>query len=131
VKYWLKPDFENRVEDGEIEPCFGSVVESFGEGTVQVRIGGEGRVIAANAAYVLVGYEPDTALERRCGVVVDPVTLVPEFDRETCESNITGLYLAGTIQAGRRTDQIFIENSREHGSIIVQDVCRRISKRTV
>ena len=60
------------------------------------------------------------------GVEVDAETLVPTFDPESCETNVAGLYVAGTIQAGRSIDRIFIENSREHGPKIVAHLCRRL-----
>ena len=69
--------------------------------------------------YVLAGYLPDVDLQRRCGVWVDSETLIPDFDPDTCESNIPGLYIAGSLQAGRNTNKIFIENSREHAPLIV------------
>lgn len=78
------------------------------------------RTLPADTAYVLIGYTPDAELERRCGIQVDPETLIPDFDPETCETNVPLLYVAGTLQAGRRTDKIFIENSRDHGLRIVQ-----------
>jgi thioredoxin reductase (NADPH) len=68
----------------------------------------------------LIGYLPDTGLLARSGVRLDPVTLVPEVNPDTCESNTPGLYLAGTLLAGRDTGKIFIENSRDHGGRIVR-----------
>jgi thioredoxin reductase (NADPH) len=83
--------------------------------------------LPAQAAYVLIGYVPDVDFERRCGVEVDPETLIPTYDPETCESNVPGLYVAGTLQAGRRTNLIFIENSRDHGPRIVDHLKRRLA----
>ncbi len=76
---------------------------------------------------MLIGYLPDAELERRCGITVDPRTLVPEFDPATCESNVPGLYVCGTLQAGRDTGRIFIENSREHAPKIVSHLRRRVA----
>jgi thioredoxin reductase (NADPH) len=91
--------------------------------------GPQGReVLQAQAAYVLIGYTPDADFERRCGVEVDPETLVPTFDPETCESNVSGLYVAGTLQAGRVTNKIFIENSRDHGPKIIQHLKTRLRR---
>lgn len=120
IKYWLKPDFEHRVEEGSIAAAFDSRVSRFSDAGVEIEGPGARQTLAADAAYVLIGYTPDTALETRCGVRVDSQTLVPDFDPETCESNVPGLYVAGTLQAGRRTDKIFIENSRDHGVRIVR-----------
>ena len=63
--------------------------------------------------------------KRRLGIEIDPETLVPSFDPETCESNVPGLYVAGTLQAGRNTGKIFIENSRDHGGRIVAHLLAR------
>lgn len=136
VKYWLKPDIENRIEEGSIPARFNARIVAFHDGTGQV--GGEVEIetpdgtqkkverLPAQAAYVLIGYVPDAGFERRCGVEVDPETLIPAFDPETCESNVPGLYVAGTLQAGRRTNLIFIENSRDHGPKIVDHLKRRL-----
>ena len=83
------------------------------------------RGLPADAAYVLIGYLPDVELQRRSGVEVDPETLVPSYDPETCESNVPGLYVAGTLQAGRNTGKIFIENSRGHAPQIVRHLLSR------
>jgi len=129
VKYWLKPDFENRVEEGSIAALYGAEVEELkGEarGTVVVRLAsGERRELRADAVYALLGYLPDAELLRRSGVRVDEETLVPDHDGETCESNVGGLYVAGTLQAGRDTGRIFIENSRAHAPLIVGHLLRR------
>lgn len=120
IKYWLRPDFEHRVEEGSIAAAYRSRVRSFGDHVVQIEGPSGIRVLPARAAYVLVGYTPDADLERRCGVELDDETLIPNFDPDTCETNVPGLYVAGTLQAGRRTDKIFIENSRAHGVRIVR-----------
>ena len=120
VKYWVKPDFLHRLEEGSIQAFFSSRVEKFGDQVVKIcGDSGEHR-ISADAAYVLIGYLPDADFQLRCGIQVDAQSLVPTFDPRTCESNIPGLYVAGTIQAGRDTGKIFIENSRVHGARIVE-----------
>ncbi len=126
VKYWVAPDVSNRIAEGSITAHFRAGVEEFlADGTVVID-GPTGREsIAADAAYVLIGYLPDAELERRCGIRVDPRTLVPSFDPATCESNVPGLYVCGTLQAGRDTGRIFIENSRQHAPKIVSHLLRR------
>jgi len=119
IKYWLRPDFEHRVEEGSIVAAYRSQVRRFGTQVVEIDGPDGERTLPAQAAYVLIGYTPDADLERRCGVEVDAETLIPKFDSQTCETNVPGLYIAGTLQAGRRTDKIFIENSRDHGVRIV------------
>ena len=126
VKYWLKPDVENRIAEGSIRARFRSVVRAFGPESVEIVTPEGEESLPAQAAFVLVGYVPDTGFQRRAGVEVDPETLVPSFDPETCETNVPGLYVAGTIQAGRNIDRIFIENSREHGPKIVRHLRSRL-----
>ncbi|HEY0514745.1 MAG TPA: YpdA family putative bacillithiol disulfide reductase [Thermoanaerobaculia bacterium] len=128
VKYWLKPDMENRIEEGSIPAHFNTQVRAFlPEGAVELATPEGPRVLPAQAAFVLIGYQPDADFERRCGVEVDPETLIPAYDPETCESNVPGLYVAGTLQAGRWTDRIFIENSRDHGPKIVSHLKSRLA----
>ncbi|MGD2114571.1 MAG: NAD(P)-binding domain-containing protein [Acidobacteriota bacterium] len=134
VKYWIRPDIDNRIAEGSIDARFDSRVTAFrdgdGESPRGVEIegptgstgspGSTGRTfIPADAVYVLIGYLPDVDLQRRAGVEVDPESFIPAFDPETCESNVPGLYIAGTLQAGRFTNRLFIENSRDHGKRIV------------
>jgi thioredoxin reductase (NADPH) len=130
VKYWLKPDIENRIVEGSIAAYFESAVCAFRPGCVEilkVGDGAEGRreTLPADAVYVLVGYRPEMDLLARSGIEIEPDTLVPTFDPATCESNVPGLYVAGTLQAGRATDRIFIENSRDHGGRIIGHLLRR------
>ncbi len=126
VKYWLKPDFENRVREGSIEARFNCTVTSFGAHEVRLSSPSGEETLAADTAYVLIGYTPDADLERRCGIRVHPETLVPEFDPETCESNVEGLYIAGTLQSGLDLGRIFIENSREHAVRVVEHLASRL-----
>ncbi len=130
VKYWLKPDLENRIAEGSIAAHLETTVRAFrSEGSRRLvdLAGPDGETsVAVDAAYVLVGYEPDTQLAAGCGVTFDPATLVPTCDPETCESNVEGLYLAGTIQVGRDIGKLFIENSRVHADRVVADVARRL-----
>ena len=132
VKYWIKPDIENRIEEGSIAAHFNSVVCAFRNGPPEAGVeiqGPNGReLLPAQAAYVLVGYTPEVELLKRAGVRIDPESLEPAYDPATCESNVPGLYVAGTIQAGRRTDRIFIENSRDHGPLIVDHLVKRLAQ---
>jgi len=129
VKYWLKPDLENRIAEGSIRACFETSVEAFAEGGTVIlrrRHGGERREqLQVAAAYVLAGYLPELDLARTAGVRLDPETLAPDVDAATCQSNVPGFYVAGTLQAGRFTSRIFIENSRDHGARIVAHLLRQ------
>jgi len=127
VKYWVKPDIENRIEEGSIAARFNSLVRAFRPDGVEIEGPNGIELLPAQAAYVLVGYTPEVDLLQRAGVRIDPESLEPAYDPATCESNVPGLYVAGTIQAGRRTDRIFIENSRDHGPLIVAHLVRRFA----
>ena len=99
-------------------------VVEFAPGSVEIE-GPAGRTrLAVDAALVLIGYTPEMEILRAAGVRFDEETLVPEVDSDTCESNVPGLYVAGTLQAGRDTGKIFIENSRDHGARIVEHLRR-------
>ncbi|MEO8197842.1 MAG: NAD(P)-binding domain-containing protein [Thermoanaerobaculia bacterium] len=128
VKYWVKPDIENRIAEGEIRAMLEAEVVGFGDGVVRVRTGADGRIeeVRAGAAYVLIGYAPETAVLEAAGVGVDRTSGAPEFHPESCETAVPGLYVAGTIQAGRETHRIFIENSRDHGVRIAAHLARRL-----
>jgi thioredoxin reductase (NADPH) len=97
------------------------------EGGIEIAGPGGPELLPAQAAYVLIGYQPDADFERRCGIEVEAGTLIPKHDPESCESNVPGLYVAGTLQAGRWTDRIFIENSRDHGPKIVTHLKSRLA----
>ena len=126
VKYWVQPDVLNRISEGSITARFDTVVKEFRQdGTLRVESPSGSETISAEAAYVLIGYLPDVEFERRCGIRCDSRTLVPSFDPRSCESNVPGLYVAGTLQAGRDTGRIFIENSRAHAPKIVAHLLRR------
>jgi thioredoxin reductase (NADPH) len=129
VKYWLKPDLENRIAAGEVRALFETTVRGFDEDGVRVEGPAGRRVLPAAAAYVLIGYLPELELAERLGVRVDPETLIPSFDADTCESNVPRFYIAGTLQAGRFTHRIFIENSRDHGPRIVAHLQRQLRPR--
>ena len=128
VKYWLKPDFENRAEEGAVTALYDTAVEEFEEGGVcRLHRSGAPARIEVDAAYVLIGYEPDMTLFRASGVEVDSKTLVPRVDSRTCESNVEGLYVAGSLQAGEDTNRIFIENSRVHAVRIAEHVATSLA----
>jgi thioredoxin reductase (NADPH) len=129
IKYWVKPDLENRIEEGSIRALLGARVTRFDDTAVVVEQDGREVAVAADACYVLVGYRPDVSLLAGAGVAFDPETLVPAYDPESCETNVPGLYVAGTVQAGTETHQVFIENSRDHGERIVRHLLATTSTR--
>ncbi|HET9133536.1 MAG TPA: YpdA family putative bacillithiol disulfide reductase [Gemmatimonadales bacterium] len=126
VKYWLRPDFDNRVAAGEITAHFASVVTAITPSDVAVQhADGTTRTVPADRVFLLTGYHPDFALLRRLGIALDPETDRPQVDPATLETNVPGLYLAGSVAAGRRISEVFIENGRYDGEKIFGDAGTR------
>lgn len=118
VKYWIKPDIDNRIKNGEIKAYFRSQVVEITPDTVLLQTP-EGRVILPNDfVFAMTGYHPDFDFLERLGVRFEGRDKLPVCDPETLESNVPGIYLAGVIVAGSRTNEIFIENGRFHGRLI-------------
>lgn len=127
VKYWVRPDIDNRIREGSIAARFSSRVVEIGTTTVTVEgADGEPHVLPADAVLLLTGYQADAGFLRRCGVALDAETLIPSHDPDTCETNVPGLFIAGGQLAGRRTGSIFIENERLHGEQIARAIAARL-----
>jgi thioredoxin reductase (NADPH) len=119
VKYWLKPDIENRIKAREIAVRFGAEVLGIDDRAVTIRnADGRREGLPADRVYALTGYHPDFDLFRRIGIELDEETGRPHCDPETLETNVPGVHLAGSITAGRATSEIFIENGRFDGDRI-------------
>jgi thioredoxin reductase (NADPH) len=127
VKYWILPDIENRIKNGEITAYFQTDVESIHEDTVTLRTP-EGRLTLKNDyVFAMTGYHPDFDFLTALGVSVEGEDRCPACDPQSLESNVAGIYLAGVIIAGERTNEIFIENGRFHGRQIASDLKEKIS----
>jgi len=133
IKYWVRPDIDNRIKEGSIAARFETRVAEITRGSVVVETvaGGlqaSGREeIAADAVLLLTGYKPDVELMRRAGVKCHNETLAPELDSETFETNVPNLFIAGGATAGRNTGSIFIENGRFHGERIIKVLAERFN----
>jgi thioredoxin reductase (NADPH) len=123
IKYWIKPDIENRIKNGEVKAYLASTVESIHEDYVNV-LTQQGRVTLDNDfVFALTGYHPDFEFIEKLGVTLDDANdRCPVCDPATLESNVPGIYLAGVIVAGERTNEIFIENGRFHGKLIADSL---------
>jgi thioredoxin reductase (NADPH) len=123
VKYWILPDILNRIKNGEITAYFGTTVASVTEDTVTLRTPEGEKTIANDFVFALTGYHPDFSFIENLGVRLDENNdRCPVCDPVTLESNVPGIYLAGVIVAGERTNEIFIENGRFHGKQIAEDL---------
>ena len=118
IKYWVKPDIENRVKAGQIPMHFKSTIKEITNDAVIIETPEGNKRLPAKQVFLLTGYHPDFAFIESLGVRLDPVTKKPAMNPETHESNIPGVYLAGVVIGGRHTSEIFIENGRFHGKQI-------------
>jgi thioredoxin reductase (NADPH) len=125
IKYWVRPDIENRIKEGSIAARFESRVVEIRPTEVVVERGGVRDSVPAEGVFLLTGYHPDAELMRRAGVEIHPDTLAPTLDPETCESNVANLFIAGGASGGKNTGNIFIENGRFHGEKIVKVLAAR------
>ena len=115
VKYWIKPDIENRIKNGEIKAYFGSQLTEITPDSVKLETPGGQVTLKNDFVFAMTGYHPDFSFLERMGVRFDGPDRLPVCDPVTLESNVPGIYLAGVIVAGARTNEIFIENGRFHG----------------
>jgi thioredoxin reductase (NADPH) len=130
VKYWLKPDIENRIRNAEIAAYFNSHVREITPTSILLATP-EGDVILENDfVFALIGYHPDFDFLRSLGIELSTDQCRPICDPETLESTVPGLYVAGVIVAGSRTGEIFIENGRFHGQQIAEDLKRKLKAST-
>jgi thioredoxin reductase (NADPH) len=125
VKYWIKPDIENRIKEGAVQASFDTRLLEIRPDAVVVERNGKRSELPTDAVFLLTGYTPDVSLLREAGARVDPETLVPEHDPETLETSVGGLFVAGALASGRFTSRIFIENGRFHGEAIVRAIVDR------
>jgi thioredoxin reductase (NADPH) len=118
VKYWLKPDIENRIAAGEIAARFEANVIRIEPHQVVVQSGTADAALPADRVYALTGYHPDFELFRRIGIQFDRETGRPTVDPATLETTVPGVHLAGSLTAGYRISEVFIENGRFDGEKI-------------
>jgi len=123
VKYWVKPDIENRVKEGSIAAHFNANVVEIRSSEVVLD---SGVTLPAEHVLLLTGYRADPEFMRRIGVTINPETLEPKYSVETYETNVPGLFVAGGQLAGKKTGTVFIENGRFHGEVIAKTLASRM-----
>lgn len=119
IKYWVRPDIENRIKAGQITALLDTRVEEITKDEVLVTNHTQRKRIPAKQVFALTGYHPDFPFMEGMGIKFDAESMRPAFDPTTHESNVPGIYLAGVVTGGRHTGEIFIENGRFHGKQIV------------
>ncbi len=125
LKYWVRPDIENRIKAGEITAHFNTQVLRFEPGKVIVHNGGGTETLPAFHAFAMTGYHPDFTFLESAGIQLDPKTRKPRVNLNTLETNVPGIYVAGVLVGGLHTGEIFIENGRFHGRQIIAAIAGR------
>ena len=120
IKYWVRPDIENRIKAGQVKALFETRVKQITKDDAVVENGAGEKRLPARQVFALIGYHPDFAFIEKLGVQLDPESRKPVLDPDTLESNVPGIHLAGVVIGGRHTGEIFIENGRFHGKQIIE-----------
>jgi len=128
VKYWVKPDIENRIREGSIKAYTNSTILAIREKEVDIRTPVGIITLPNDYVIALTGYQPDLAFLRQTGIrLSDDATLQPYYDPATMETNVKNIHLAGVVCGGMNTHSWFIENSRDHAVLIMENIKRKIS----
>jgi len=122
VKYWIKPDIENRIKNGEVSAYFNSCVLEIRPDEVRLKTPQGERMLKNDFVFALTGYHPDYEFLQSLGIELTRPEMKPVCDPQTFESNVPGIYVAGVVVSGARTSEIFIENGRFHGKLIANDL---------
>jgi thioredoxin reductase (NADPH) len=125
IKYWVKPDIENRIKEGSVAARFNTSVVEITPTHVVVEEDRKRSDIPADGVFLLTGYISDNHLLREAGVEIEPDTCGPHHNPETYETNVKGLYVIGAMVAGKASGRIFIENGRFHGEVVIREIAAR------
>ncbi|HLT50853.1 MAG TPA: YpdA family putative bacillithiol disulfide reductase [Arenibacter sp.] len=127
VKYWVRPDILNRIEEGSIKAYYNTTVTEITEGKIQITSPEETKSLKNDYVLALTGYMPNFDFLEKMGVQLsEDQKRIPQYDPETMETNVEGIYLAGVICGGMETHKWFIENSRIHAPMIIGDIKQKI-----
>ncbi|MEQ1946265.1 MAG: YpdA family putative bacillithiol disulfide reductase [Bryobacteraceae bacterium] len=126
VKYWIKPNIENRIKNGEIPAYFNSSVLEITSNSVRIATPEGEKTIRNDFVFAMTGYRPDTQFLAAHDIHFDPRTNRPLTNPDTLESERKGMYLAGVLVAGMHTNEIFIENGRFHGKTIAEAIANQL-----
>ena len=127
LKYWIRPNLENRVKEGSIRAHFGARVLEITEHAVVIEHRGERLEVPTDQTFALTGYYAEPTLLEGAGVGIDPATLTACHSEETFETNVPGLYVLGSAGYGTRTSDVFIENGLVHVERALEDIRRKMS----
>lgn len=126
VKYWVRPDIVNRIEEGSIKAYYNTVVTAIHENALELDVNGDAKQIDNDFVLALTGYKPNFKFLQMLGVQLSKdEKKLPEYNPETMETNVEGIYLAGVICGGMETHKWFIENSRVHAKMIITHITKK------
>lgn len=126
VKYWVRPDIENRIKEGSIKAYFESSLKEIREDEVDINTPDGLRTIKNDWVLSMTGYQPDLPFLKKIGIeLCDDESSKPAYNEESHETNMKNIYLAGVICGGMNTHRLFIENSREHAIKIIENIARQ------
>ena len=123
IKYWIKPDIDNRIKSGEITAFLETEVVGIRPSHLILN-NRAGKIweLKNDFVFALTGYRPDVEFFESMGIQINPADQKPVYNKETFESNVPGIYLAGVVVAGKMTNEVFIENGRFHGEIVIRSI---------
>ncbi|MEN0055631.1 MAG: YpdA family putative bacillithiol disulfide reductase [Mucilaginibacter sp.] len=122
VKYWVRPDIINRIKEGSIKAYFNSNLQTIREHEVDIQTPDGLITIPNDFVMAMTGYKPNFNFLKKLGIILSDDKFVPQYNHETMETNLPGLYLAGVVCGGLDTHLWFIENSRIHADMIIADI---------
>lgn len=128
AKYWIVPDLANRIKKNEVRSYFLHSVREIRENEVVIQDleSGAIKTVPADFVFLMVGYKPDAEFMQKMGIKLEGAAFIPHINPETFETNVKGIYVAGSVVGGEETAKIFIENGREHGKFIMKDIKKKI-----
>lgn len=127
IKPWILPNFESLVNHEKITMHFNSEVEHIDEETLTYKQDGKSYTIKNDFVFAMIGYHPDYKFLESCGIdtITNEYGIAPSYNKDTMESNVENLFIAGVIAAGNDANTIFIENGKYHGGTIAQEIARK------
>ena len=127
IKPWILPNFESLVNHEKITMHFNSEVEHIDEETLTYNQDGKSYTIKNDFVFAMIGYHPDYKFLESCGIdtITNEYGTAPSYNKDTMESNVENLFIAGVIAAGNDANTIFIENGKYHGGTIAQEIARK------
>jgi thioredoxin reductase (NADPH) len=129
VKYWVKPDIDNRIKEGSIKAYFNSEIKEIREKEVDIKTPDGIVTIPNDWVLAMTGYQPNLQFLKDAGIKIsNDKVCKPDYSETNYETNVKGIYLAGVICGGMNTHRLFIENSREHAKKIVGDIVKNSKK---